>query len=339
MTTLRLRRGRGDAKLEQLNPEQTQQLLTWLEDETSTYVKVAALVKEHFGVSVGKSAVGRYWRRHIFPRSFLEEAGVKGKLETMPMEKFEDAFAKVATLAAEKALERPHPPIQLVLSLVKIVSVTKRDGLARRKLDHKERRLEIDEEKTQRKIAAQAKQYMTPEEEMQSLPYEEQVELARKIYGDFPEDKVEVENKDATPKRRRPFGFPEGFGQISPLFPAESHVEKAADSIDPAAAKTPETPPQSEVPPEPAAPSEPVTPPVPAEPVYKPLREHEAVDAFGNRRKRKPEEVPDDDTPHPATLDYSHLLEHDAVGWYQHLWTRWDIKRRADEPPTPLTPY
>ncbi|HEY1110923.1 MAG TPA: hypothetical protein VGE76_19875 [Opitutaceae bacterium] len=333
MTTLRLRRGRGDAKLEQLNEEQTQQLITWLEDENSTYVKVAALVKEHFGVSVGKSAVGRYWRRHIFPRSFLEEAGVKGKLETMPMEKFEDAFAKVATLAAEKALERPHPPIQLVLSLVKIVSVTKRDGLARRKLDHKERRLEIDEEKTQRKIAAQAKQYMTPEEEMQSLTYEEQVELARKIYGEVPEE------EDATRKKCQPFSFPEGFGQISPLFPAQSHVEKAADPIDPAAAKTPETPPQSEVPPTPEAPSEPVTPPAPEAPVYKPLREHEAVDAFGNRRKRKPEEVPDDDTPHPNTLDYSHLLKHDAIGWFQYLWTRWDIKRRADEQPTPLTPY
>ncbi|HEY1109574.1 MAG TPA: hypothetical protein VGE76_13095 [Opitutaceae bacterium] len=348
MTTLRLRRGRGDAKLEQLNEEQTQQLLTWLQDENSTYVNVAALVKEHFGVSVGKSAVGRYWRRHIFPRSFLEEAGVKGKLETMPMEKFEDAFAKVATLAAEKALERPHPPIQLVLSLVKIVSVTKRDGLARRKLDHKERRLEIDEEKTQRKIAAQAKQYMTPEEEMQSLTYEEQVELARKIYGEVPEE------EDATRKKCQPFSFPKGFGQISPLFPAESHVDGDARSDwsgESDMSKQSETPARpwtvdeyvrhhekseepdfaTELPPDL------LLPPWPLPPGSDPgrLRGQDAMDAEGNRRKRKPREVPDDDFPHPDTLDYSEEPDHEQAmtdAWARawHQWRSWctGIKHR-----------
>ncbi|MES2693651.1 MAG: hypothetical protein V4773_09270, partial [Verrucomicrobiota bacterium] len=73
------RKVRGDAKLEWLKAEQRKRLLGWLDEENRTYAEVVGLVRDEFGVRVGKSAVGCFWRRHVLPRRYREDAeGAEG---------------------------------------------------------------------------------------------------------------------------------------------------------------------------------------------------------------------------------------------------------------------
>ncbi|HEY1107447.1 MAG TPA: hypothetical protein VGE76_02405 [Opitutaceae bacterium] len=62
------RRPRADRKLARLSKDQRQRLLGWLDEENRTYAAVVALIRTEFGLSVGMTTVGDFWRRQMRPR-------------------------------------------------------------------------------------------------------------------------------------------------------------------------------------------------------------------------------------------------------------------------------
>ncbi|MES2697518.1 MAG: hypothetical protein V4773_28895 [Verrucomicrobiota bacterium] len=144
------RKVRGDAKLEWLKVEQKKRLLVWLEEENRTYAEVVGLVKAEFGVSVGKSAVGCFWRRHVLPRRYRDEAegaeGIAGLEMEMPEGKFADATVKLARMHALAALSQPEPEVRKAERLLAIVWKAERMALARETLALAQQRTALREQ-------------------------------------------------------------------------------------------------------------------------------------------------------------------------------------------------
>lgn len=164
MTTTNLGRGmrrkvRGDSKLDRLSAEQQARLRIWLEEENRTYSQVVDLVRTQFGVSVGKSAVGVYYQRHIAPKDHddLDEApAILAKLEKNP---FHAATLNRARMLAWSALVRPTPDVNTATKLLKSVHRAKQQKLARARFALEQRRIAL----RQAELAARAPRPATPE--------------------------------------------------------------------------------------------------------------------------------------------------------------------------------
>ncbi len=159
------RKVRGDAKLEWLKGEQKKQLLVWLDEENRTYGEVVKLVKTEFGVTVGKSAVGSFWRRHVLPRRYQEEAegaeGIEGlELPEGQEGKFEQATLKLARMQAWAAMSQPEPEIRKAERLLGLVWRAERMALARDKLALAQQRVVLREQAAAARAAAGGKRGM-----------------------------------------------------------------------------------------------------------------------------------------------------------------------------------
>ncbi len=142
------RKVRGDAKLEWLRAEQKKRLLVWLDEENRTYADVVGLVRAEFGVSVGKSAVGCFWRRHVLPRRYRDEAeGAEGIVDMeLPEGRFEEATLKLARMQAWAALSQPEPEVRKAERLLAMVWKAERMALAREKLALAQQRVAMREQ-------------------------------------------------------------------------------------------------------------------------------------------------------------------------------------------------
>ncbi|MES2692596.1 MAG: hypothetical protein V4773_03915 [Verrucomicrobiota bacterium] len=131
-----------------MKAEQKKRLLGWLEEENRTYAEVVGLLKAEFGVSVGKSAVGGFWRRHVLPRRYRDEAeGAEGIAELeLPEGKFADATVKLARMHALAALSQPEPEVRKAERLLAIVWKAERMALERDKLALAQQRVAIREQ-------------------------------------------------------------------------------------------------------------------------------------------------------------------------------------------------
>ncbi|MES2693552.1 MAG: hypothetical protein V4773_08770, partial [Verrucomicrobiota bacterium] len=142
------RKVRGDAKLEWLKVEQKKRLLVWLDEENRTYTEVVGLVRGEFGVRVGKSAVGCFWRRHVLPRRYREEALGELGLELPEGQegRFEEATLKLARMQAWAALSQPEPEVRKAERLLGLVWMAERMALAREKLALDKQRVALREQ-------------------------------------------------------------------------------------------------------------------------------------------------------------------------------------------------
>lgn len=137
------RKVRGDSKLDGLSAEQQATLRFWLEDENRTYAQVVALVRTQFGVSVGKSAVGVYYQRHILAEQRDEELEAAAVLAALPVEKFTPAKINRAWYLAWSLLVRPTPLIAAADRLLKVVYRVGQRDIARQRLALKAQRLAL----------------------------------------------------------------------------------------------------------------------------------------------------------------------------------------------------
>lgn len=138
-----VRKVRGDAKLERLSVEQQEQLLVWLDDENRTYLEVVRLVQATFGLSVGKSAVADYWRRHVMPQRCREEADIAAELAALSEGKFVEAMLNLARRQAWSALAQPTPDVRKAAAMMSLVHRAERADLARRRMALAERRAAV----------------------------------------------------------------------------------------------------------------------------------------------------------------------------------------------------
>lgn len=271
-----MRRVRGDAKLEQLNPEQKKQLVAWLEDEHQTYVKIAAKVKETFGVSVGRSAVGCYWRRHIMPRQIVREIFSPEALEELAQETVEEVAVKLAARQAMVLLDEASD-LRTAALLLREVHNAKRLQLARER-DARAARKDARVEQAAAAAAAEQAKAKTEEEEKrrkaaEPLSEEERERRLRAIFG----------MKPVPP--------------VPPLLPGSPGYYRYVKTEGP----------------------------VPLVP------ESEAFNEEGKPRKRRPEEVPPNEAPHPCRLDFVGMtnVEHRAAYW--KAFNKWHAARLAEE--------
>ncbi|MES2694287.1 MAG: hypothetical protein V4773_12500 [Verrucomicrobiota bacterium] len=135
------RKVRADAKLERLEVEQKKRVLVWLEEENRTYVEVAGLVKTEFGVSVGKSAVGYFWQRHVLPQRYREEVEAMEGIGELPETRFAEATLKLARMHAWEALSQPEPQVAKAERLLRMVWRAERMALARERLEWEKQRV------------------------------------------------------------------------------------------------------------------------------------------------------------------------------------------------------
>ncbi|MES2694138.1 MAG: hypothetical protein V4773_11745 [Verrucomicrobiota bacterium] len=197
------RKVRGDAKLEWLKVEQKKRLLMWLDEENRTYAEVVALVRDEFGVSVGKSAVGGFWRRHVLPRRYREEVeGAEGLME-LPEGKFGEATLKLARMHALAALSQPEPEVRTAERLLAIVYRAERMALEREKLEWAQQRAAMKEQ------AAEAAR--TPDQKADTLA----------------DAVVEPQRSDEDKMERKDHALQKLFGmEVPPLFPGSAGVRR-----------------------------------------------------------------------------------------------------------------
>lgn len=140
-----VRKVRGDAKLERLSADQHEQLLVWLDEENRTYLEVAALIRTEFGLSVGKSAVADYWRRHVMPQRCREQIDTATEFAALPEGKFVEALVKLAKGEAWSALSQPRPDVRKATAMMSLVHGVERADIARQRMALAERRAAIAE--------------------------------------------------------------------------------------------------------------------------------------------------------------------------------------------------
>lgn len=139
---------RGDAKLERLTAQQHEQMLVWLDDENRTYIEVAGLVRTGFGLSVGKSAVADYWRRHVMPQRSRQQADTAAEIAALPDDQFVAAMLKLAKLHAWEAISQPTPDVRQAAAMMSLVHNVHRTDIARQRLALAERRVALAEKST-----------------------------------------------------------------------------------------------------------------------------------------------------------------------------------------------
>lgn len=139
----RRRKIRADAKLERLSPGQRVRLRIWLEDENRTYADVVQRIRAEFGLSVGKSAVGLYYRRHVLPDQADDLAHASTVLAALSAGAADLATLYQAKALAWSALARPQPEVRLATKLLHGVWRVEKRELARQRLALNARRIAL----------------------------------------------------------------------------------------------------------------------------------------------------------------------------------------------------
>lgn len=134
------RRIRSDAKLARLSAPQRERLRVWLEDENRTYAEVVVRLREECGLSVGKSALSVYYRRHVLPEQEDVDTQAARFLAALPEGELSPAILHRAKALAFSALCRPQPLIRLATRLRDVVYRSEKRRLARARLALAERR-------------------------------------------------------------------------------------------------------------------------------------------------------------------------------------------------------
>lgn len=134
------RRIRSDAKLTRLSAAQRERLRAWLDDENRTYAEVVVRLREECGLSVGKSALSVYYRRHVLPEQEDVDTQAARFLAALPEGELSPAILHRAKALAFSALCRPQPLIRLATRLRDVVYRSEKRRLARARLALAERR-------------------------------------------------------------------------------------------------------------------------------------------------------------------------------------------------------
>lgn len=139
------RKVRSDAKLEQLDDAQHEQMLIWLDHENCSYTEVAARVRQEFGLSVGRTAIAGYYRRHVLPLHHDDEAETALVLADLPDGPFDAATVKLARRLAWSAISLPTPDIKKASAMLELVRKAERQSIAERRLELEARRMVVRE--------------------------------------------------------------------------------------------------------------------------------------------------------------------------------------------------
>ncbi|HEY1110135.1 MAG TPA: hypothetical protein VGE76_15900 [Opitutaceae bacterium] len=137
------RKARADAKLEQLRTDQRERLIGWLGKENRTYAEARALVQSEFGLAVGKTALGTFWRRYVLPQRLWEEAKAESPGVELPESAFPETVSRLARRHVMAVLQEPEPDVRTVRSLMSVVGMTERLTLDRRRAALEDRRLGV----------------------------------------------------------------------------------------------------------------------------------------------------------------------------------------------------
>ena len=335
-----LKRVRGDAILERLSKEQQKQLVAWLEDEHLTYVKVAAKVKETFGVEVGRSTVGCYWQKHILPRRLVQETSSPEEAAELPQDKVDAAIIKIGSRQALVLLDQGTAAEQgRAIKLMRMVHAAKRDTRAA------ERHTRIEREKAEAAAAAAAraaeeKAKAEAEKPKKRTPEEKDRDL-RALWGiseTWPKPPLLPNSTEHPTEDWAAIEWAEDNGKGHPamdeisLAAANARSDAEPDKVTKimaAAFKKPRPIPIEELDiddgpmPMPPPKPEPVAAP---KPLTKP-----PLGPDGKPQKRKPHEVPEDECPHPDTLDYTGCRNPNDYNYaYYSTWIKYETKLRAD---------
>jgi hypothetical protein len=139
------RKTRSDAKLEQLNPARRERLHAWFEEDYVSYEEVGRRVRAEFGFNVSKSAVSRYWRRHLLPEEHQDEAAIAATLAALPDADFDLATLHRAKALAWRMLTGEEPRVQAAATLLQFVHRAERLDLARQRVALEDRRVALRE--------------------------------------------------------------------------------------------------------------------------------------------------------------------------------------------------
>lgn len=145
------RKVRSDSKLEQLNPAQHEQLISWLDDENCSYTEVVTRVRTEFNFSVGRTAVAAYYQRHVAPLYHDAEAESAAAFAELPQGVFDTVTLNLAKRLAWSALSRPSPQVEKASALLNMVHRAARQTLAERRMALAERRAAILEKEAARR--------------------------------------------------------------------------------------------------------------------------------------------------------------------------------------------
>lgn len=145
------RKIRADAKLEHLSAPQRVRLRTWLADENRTYAAIVALIRTEFGLTVGKSAVGVYYQRHILTDQRDEELEAATALSRLPLANVSVAHLHRAKALAWLLLVRPVPQIDAAIRLLNVIRRVEGRELRRQRLALQAERAALREAVTARR--------------------------------------------------------------------------------------------------------------------------------------------------------------------------------------------
>lgn len=129
------RKVRSDARLEQLTPEQHAQLTFWLDDENLSYTEVTTRLRQQFGLTVGRTAVAGYYRRHVQSHRFDEASESAVTISRLSAGQFDAATVNHARYLAYCALVQSQPDIATTAKLLNLVRRAEQRDIARERLD------------------------------------------------------------------------------------------------------------------------------------------------------------------------------------------------------------
>ena len=149
-------------KLISLQPEQIEQVASWLLDEKLTYRDTAARVQEVFGFKVSPTSVHKFWYRECVPRKLQRaaEAAKSAQAIAAAMKKtdWQQANAQLIGQKIFETLSDPEMDIKTVCALGGVLEKVKTRGLHekalkaklatdKRRFEQKERQMALDREK------------------------------------------------------------------------------------------------------------------------------------------------------------------------------------------------
>ena len=149
-----MRKPRSDSKLRTLPPSQLLKLREWLGVESLAYDEVITRVRDEFGVSTSRAALSEFYSADVVPWKYARAHGVADDFAKLADGKFDEATRKRVQQLAFEIATSPHPDIEALSALSKILGDTAKLKLQEQKLTHEARRIAVIEKKAAQADAA-----------------------------------------------------------------------------------------------------------------------------------------------------------------------------------------
>jgi hypothetical protein len=119
----------------------------WLGVESLSYDDAIERVRDEFGVKTSRAALSEFYTADVVPWKYARAHGVAGDFAKLAEGKFDEATRKRVQQLAFEIATSPHPDIEALSALSKILGDTTKLKLQQQKLSHDARRIELLEKK------------------------------------------------------------------------------------------------------------------------------------------------------------------------------------------------